>query len=174
MCAFRVGTVGEGRRDGACAQQGRTDGESISAPRRKSSEGCEVAPGSLVERGSQQDFHSITQTTATEPCQSATQTLLRDAPKDSVRWVLMLIGYATSPGHTASEHESREGTGQHRRHCRGRGMSRDGVTWGRTGRGDLQGPGREGVGNHRGIWARLQRRCHLSGWLSLRKGPFGR
>lgn len=85
------GRWGEGRRDGACAQQGRTDGESISTPRRKSSQGCEGAPGSLVEGGSQQDFHSITQMTATEPCQSATQTLPRGAPKDSVGWVLVLI-----------------------------------------------------------------------------------
>lgn len=31
-----------------------------------------------------------TQMTATEPCQSTTQTLLRGAPKDSVGWVLVL------------------------------------------------------------------------------------
>lgn len=77
------GWWGEGHRAGPWAQQGGTDGQSISAPRRKSSRAAGVGPGSFVEGVFQQDFCSVTGTTATEPCQGSMQTLLREAPKDS-------------------------------------------------------------------------------------------
>lgn len=86
-----VGMVGRGHRAGPWAQQGRTDGQSISTPRRKSSRAAGVGPGSFVEGVFQQDFCSVTRMTATEACQGSTPTLLHEAPKDSMRWVLVLI-----------------------------------------------------------------------------------
>lgn len=79
----RWGWWGEGHRAGPWAQQGGTDGQSISTPRRKSSRAAGVGPGSFVEGVFQQDFCSVTRTTATEPCQGFMQTLLREAPKNS-------------------------------------------------------------------------------------------
>ena len=76
---------------------------------------------------------------ATEACQGSTQTLLREAPKDSVRWVLMLIPPSLQMRQPPQVTQGVSVRGERRQASAGEaaGASQDGVTWGRTGRGAL-------------------------------------
>lgn len=150
MCAFRVGTVG-GR---GCR------GMVIRAPRQQHSQGSGKGPGSFVERGLQQDFQSSTQTTApgrpscamlprTREVGASVQTLILQIRQQHVgRLCNHPVSHSEQVGEPKEDRPAQEG-------CRGRGTSWNGVTWGRTEKGDQAGRGLESTQRNPGLAAKV-------------------